>query len=80
MGPCAIAIAPGLSIFQRRNVYLHETGHCLGLAHSEDYLAIMYPVARDTMQSLVQDDVAGIQFLYGKPPYFRRFVGGLARD
>ena len=50
-------------------VALHEIGHLLGLAHSSDPNAIMYPTYTGVMRSLGQDDVAGIRRLY---PYFCR--------
>ncbi|XP_054829865.1 stromelysin-1-like [Eublepharis macularius] len=49
-------------------VAAHEFGHSLGLFHSNDYNALMYPVYRHPQQSqhvLSQDDIEGIQHLYG---------------
>ena len=46
------------------SVALHEAGHALGLAHSGNPGAVMYPYYR--MQTgLTADDIAGIQALYG---------------
>ncbi|XP_076964412.1 uncharacterized protein LOC143387646 [Callospermophilus lateralis] len=46
----------------------HELGHSLGLGHSSDPRAVMYPTYRtEDSQSfrLAQDDIEGIQKLYG---------------
>uniref|UniRef100_A0A672TL24 Peptidase metallopeptidase domain-containing protein n=1 Tax=Strigops habroptila TaxID=2489341 RepID=A0A672TL24_STRHB len=50
-------------------VAAHELGHSLGLGHSNVVGALMYPIymARDTRDyRLPQDDIDGIQALYGK--------------
>ncbi|KAF3847943.1 hypothetical protein F7725_020971 [Dissostichus mawsoni] len=57
----------GYSLFA---VAAHELGHSLGLTHSKDPSAIMYPNYRihsSTQYSLSKDDELGIQALYGKP-------------
>ena len=48
-------------------VALHELGHALGLAHSADPNAVMYPSVGPNNQTLDASDVAGIQALYGAP-------------
>lgn len=56
----------GYSLFA---VAAHELGHSLGLSHSRDPSAIMYPNYRSqssTQYSLSKDDVLGIQTLYGE--------------
>lgn len=43
---------------------IHEIGHALGLDHSDDESAIMYPYLQPLV-ALGQDDIDGIQRLYG---------------
>lgn len=55
---------------ESRNVDLltvaaHEIGHTLGLAHSNDPGALMYPSYEEPRRFLGDDDIAGIQDLYG---------------
>jgi predicted Zn-dependent protease len=45
-------------------VALHELGHALGLGHSPDPHAVMYPVATSQNGNLDASDIAGIQALY----------------
>jgi len=47
------------------SVVLHETGHALGLGHSDNPSAVMYPYYR-LQTGLSADDIAGVQALYGK--------------
>ena len=55
---------------ESRNVDLltvaaHEIGHTLGLAHSDDVNALMFPSYSGPHRSLGSDDIAGVQSLYG---------------
>ena len=61
-------------------VAAHELGHSLGLSHSTDIGALMYPnyIYTGDVQ-LSQDDIDGIQAIYGeyKEKHYRRGVGGV---
>ena len=46
-------------------VAAHEIGHTLGLAHSDDPQALMFPSYSGPHRSLSLDDIAGIQEIYG---------------
>ena len=48
-----------------QTVAMHEFGHALGLDHSTDTTATMYPYYTGTNQVLAADDKAGIQAVYG---------------
>ena len=58
---------PGGMGIRLYNVALHEIGHLLGLAHSQDTNAIMYAYYDENRNDLRADDIAGIQSLYGSP-------------
>ena len=48
-----------------RTVAAHEIGHLLGLDHSNDEEALMYPYINDALKPR-EDDIGKIQELYGK--------------
>ncbi len=66
-------------------VAIHEIGHLLGLSHSQDEDAIMFAFYSPDRVNLAQDDVDGIQALYGVPSTDQNLVlsagasGNLAR-
>ncbi|MBI4618316.1 MAG: pre-peptidase C-terminal domain-containing protein [Planctomycetes bacterium] len=49
------------------DIATHEIGHFLGLGHSNDRSATMYPTALPGIDTLAPDDVNGAQYLYGPP-------------
>nr|XP_055063860.1 collagenase 3-like isoform X2 [Misgurnus anguillicaudatus] len=49
-------------------VAAHEFGHNLGLAHSQDYNAVMFDAIGESKACLNSDDIRGIQSLYGANP------------
>lgn len=58
---------PGPEEIDLPSVVLHEIGHLLGLAHTDDESAVMYPTIGPgmTKRDLESDDIQGIQALYG---------------
>jgi hypothetical protein len=53
--------------FDLVTVALHEIGHGLGMAHSAVEDSVMWPDYTGPYQLLQQDDIDGIQTLYGAP-------------
>jgi hypothetical protein len=49
-------------------VALHEIGHALGLVHSDDPDAVMFPYYQSRSEQLNSDDVAAIQAMYPSRP------------
>ncbi|KAG6387254.1 hypothetical protein SASPL_152441 [Salvia splendens] len=53
--------------FDLETVALHEIGHLLGLGHSSDDAAIMYPtIYSGVIKNLHEDDIQGIRALYNR--------------
>ena len=55
----------GFGVFQ---AVLHELGHVLGLDHSRDPAAVMYPVHDSGHEAPARSDLAGLHSLYGGGP------------
>ena len=50
--------------YDLQTVILHENGHVVGLDHSSDTNAIMYPSYQQANCTLGQDDINGIRSIY----------------
>ncbi|KNA11874.1 hypothetical protein SOVF_131050 [Spinacia oleracea] len=59
---------PGINQVDLNTVVLHEIGHLLGLSHTQDQSAVMFAIVDRGVKKreLQQDDVLGIQAIYGK--------------
>jgi peptidoglycan hydrolase-like protein with peptidoglycan-binding domain len=61
----SVAIPVPTDAFDLVTVAAHEFGHSLGLAHSNTRGALMFPSYGGPQRFLTQDDVDGIQSIYG---------------
>ncbi len=61
------SIGPSPAAVNMEYALLHESGHALGLGHSSDTNAVMYPFYDGTRPAqLGEDDILAIQALYGQ--------------
>ncbi|QTD56860.1 matrixin family metalloprotease [Parasphingorhabdus cellanae] len=61
---CNVSDTQGIDFL---TVAAHEFGHAIGLGHSRQRGALMFPSYSGTQRFLAQDDIAGCQSLYGPP-------------
>ncbi len=52
-------------VFDFRRVAIHELGHCLGLGHENQTIAIMNSRYSDSIETLQADDISGLRAIYG---------------
>ncbi|MFI5455037.1 MAG: matrixin family metalloprotease [Isosphaerales bacterium] len=64
------------SSYDLLTVVSHEFGHALGLGESTVSQAVMYGTYNGIKQSLVSDDIAGIQSIYGTRQFDQFNTGG----
>lgn len=61
---CNVSDTQGIDFL---TVAAHEFGHAIGLGHSRQRGALMFPSYSGSQRFLAQDDIAGCQSLYGPP-------------
>lgn len=57
--------ANGAFVFDFRRVALHELGHALGLEHEDDGQPSIMTSRIGNLDAIQDDDIAGVEFLYG---------------
>lgn len=64
------------------SVAVHEIGHLLGLGHSSDQEAVMFPtvIIGKRKVELAKDDIDGVQNLYGRSQSYKEGLGSIGRD
>ncbi|KAE8692349.1 Metalloendoproteinase 1 [Hibiscus syriacus] len=77
-----VTTAPLPTAVDLESVAVHEIGHLLGLGHSSVEDAIMYPSisSRTRKVELANDDIEGVQLLYGTNPDFNGTTNSNGRE
>jgi len=64
--------------YDMETVFLHENGHVVGLGHSDDPAAVMYPYYYGVQRTPGTDDIAGVSALYPSTPGVADFTMAVA--
>lgn len=69
------SLNPSAGSLHPQQILTHELGHLLGLSHSANFNATMFPSIRPVQKfTLFPDDIEGLRFLYGTPSDTFRLV------